>query len=216
VTLFQKYGADALAVVVTGQYTNEEYTSLFELLNELKAKNVYHWQNNPEKVNEFDGLLLRGDKNPNTAGLMAAMKSGGYSGKWEELQGGLNSGKFKVVLVLGPENPAVYPDLKEKAQLLGKAEAIIWCSAAHTSEVDAIGAETWQIPMKTYIEKEGSFTNHAGKVQSFKIGTTVVENALNVQETVELFVGREIDWSHRPLAFGGGKKNRFTGLRGNL
>jgi NADH-quinone oxidoreductase subunit G len=211
-----KYGPDSLAVVVTGQFTNEEYTALFALTKELKAKNIFHWQNNPDKVNDFDGLLLRGDKNPNTKGLQKAMTENGVAGKWEDLQNGVNSGKFKVVLVMGPENHAVYTDIKEKVQMFSKAEALIWCGSAASAEVDAAGGETWQIPLKTYIEKEGSFTNYAGKVQSFKIGTTVVQEALNLQELAELFAGRDVDWTRRPENFGGGKKNRFVQLRGNL
>lgn len=212
----QKYGADSVAVVVTGQFTNEEYGALFQFTKSLGAKNVFHWMNNPDKINDFDGILLRGDKNPNTAGLLNAMKAQGYSGKWEDLQAGLNSGQFKAVLVVGPENQAVFPDLKEKVQMLGKADALIWCTAGTSVELEACGGETWQIPMKTYIEKAGSFTNYSGRVQSFTVGTTVVEEALTLTEAMELFSGRDIDWSVRPTNFGGGKKNRFTGVRGNL
>ena len=212
----EKYGPDALAVVVTGQYTNEEYAAFFKLVQSWKTKSVFHWQNNPDKVNEFDGLLLRGDKNPNTAGLMNAMKASGYAGKWEDLQRGLNSGQFKTVVVLGPENQAVFPDLKEKLQMLGKAPALVWCSAGTSEELDSVGAECWQIPMKTYVEKEGSFTNFQGKSQSFKIATTVVAEALNLIEATELLNGHDLDWSNRPQAFGGGKKNRFTQVRGTL
>ena len=70
--------------------------------------------------------------------------------------------------------------------------------------------------MKTYIEKSGTFTNHAGKAQSFKTGTTIVPQALTVIEAVELLAGREIDWNMRPMGIGGAKVNYAVAHRGNL
>ena len=206
--------AEGIALVVTGQYTNEEYKALFDLFSgALKSKNIYHWQNNPEKVNEFDGLLFRGDRNPNTKGLQAAM---GTFGRWEDLQSGLASKKIKTVLVAGPENQATFPDLKEKITLLAQAQSLIWLTAGHNEALDQSGADTWQIPLKTYIEKAGSFTNHAGKVQSFKAGTTIVPQALTLTEASEIFAGRDLDWNLRPRGLGGPKVNYTTGQRGTL
>jgi NADH-quinone oxidoreductase subunit G len=213
----ERHGADSVAIVVTGQSTNEEYQSLLKFVaGELKVKNVFHWLNNPDKVNEFDGLLLRGDRNPNTKGLVAAMQAAGAQGKWENLQSLISGRKIKVALVVGPENQAVYPDFKEKVQMLSQAESLIWLTAGRSEDLDQVGAETWQIPLKTYIEKSGSFTNHAGKVQSFKAGTTIVPQALTLSEAIELLAGRAIDWSMRPKGLGGPKTNYAVTQRGVL
>ena len=212
-----KLGGDSVALVVTGQYTNEEYADLLNFWTGiLKSKNVFHWLNNPEKVNEFDGLLFRGDRNPNTKGLEAAMSKAGVKGGWEQLQSGLSSRKIKVVVVAGPENQAVFPDMAEKLKMLGQAESLIWLTAGHSALLDQMGAETWQIPLKTYIEKAGSFTNFNGKVQSFKAGTTIVPQALTLSEIVELFAGRDLQWNLRPRGLGGPKVNYATNHRGNL
>lgn len=208
--------ADSVAVVLTGQYTNEEYQSVFKLLGELKVKNVFHWQNNPEKLNEFDGLLFRGDRNPNTKGLEASFATFGGKGNWESLQTGLSSKKIKTVLVLGPEDQSVFPDMNEKVKLLSQAENLIWLTAGHNATLDASGADTWQIPMKTYIEKSGSFTNYKGLVQPFKMGTTIVPQALTVTEAVDLLAGRDINWNLRPKGLGGPKTNYATVRRGEL
>ncbi len=209
-----KFGVDSVALVVTGQYTNEEYQELNKFFTgELKAKNIFHWQNYPDKVGEFDGILFRGDRNPNTKGLEAVFTN---KGKWESLQAGLNGKKFKTVLVLGPEDQSVYPDMEEKVKLLGQADSLIWLTAGPSKFLDAVGAETFQIPMKTYIEKAGSFTNFKGLVQSFKAGTTIVPQALTVLEAVDLMAGKDIDWSMRPKGVGGPKVNYATVHRGNL
>lgn len=213
----QKFGADSVALVVTGQYTNEEYESLFQFFGQdLKAKNVFHWLNNPEKVNDFDGLLFRGDRNPNTKGLENAFGKFGGKGQWENLQAGLSSGKFKTVLVAGPEDQSVFPDLNEKIQLLSQAENLIWLTAGLSAALDSVGSETWQIPMKAHVEKAGSFTNFQGKVQGFKVATTIVPQALTLSEATELMAGREIDWNLRPKGVGGPKTNYATGVRGSL
>ncbi|MAV91947.1 MAG: NADH dehydrogenase subunit [Bdellovibrionaceae bacterium] len=206
---------ESIAVLVTGQYTNEEFKNFFEFVaDELKVKNIFHWINNPEKFDDFDGLLLRGDKNPNTYGLKEEMKSRGGFKSLEDLQGKMS--QFEWVLVLGPENQSQFPDLKEKVDLLSQAKSVIWLSACETPELDALRAPTHQIPMKTYIEKEGSFTNFKGLVQEFKRGTTVIEDALTLQEVVALLRGHELDYRNRPQPIGGTKKNHFTNVRGQL
>ena len=212
-----KHGPDSVALVVTGQYTNEEYRDLFALFSgELKIKNIYHWVNNPEQFNDFDGLLLRGDRNPNTQGLKAELQVVQGPGKWESLQAQLSGRKLKMVVVAGPENQSDFPDLKEKIQFLAQAESLLWLTAGKSEALDQVGVETWQVPLKTYIEKAGSFTNHAGKVQSFKLGTTIVPQALTLSEAVKLLAGRDLDWSMRPQGMGGTKNNYATTQRGTL
>ena len=71
----QEHGPQSVALVLTGQYTCEEYNEILNFFTkELKSKNVYHWVNNPTETENFDGLLIRGDKNPNTRGLKEALK----------------------------------------------------------------------------------------------------------------------------------------------
>ena len=172
--------------------------------------------NNPEKFNEFDGLLFRGDRNPNTKGLFNAISGAGVKGKWEDLQAGLNGRKIKAVLVAGPEDQSVYPDMQEKTNLLAQAESLIWLTAGPSEILNQVRCETWQVPMKTYIEKAGHFTNHAGVAQGFKLGTTIVPQALNLSEVSELFAGRDLNWNLRPHGLGGAKTNYSTTQRGAL
>lgn len=210
----EKHGSDAIALVITGQYTNEEYRDLMKQFGEWNVKNVFHWLNNPEKVNEFDGLLFRGDRNPNTKGLEAALK--GAAGKWEDLQSKLAGKKIKALVVVGPEDHSVFPDLKEKAQMFAQADKVVWLTSGRSEVLDQLGTETWQIATKTYIEKAGTFTNFQGKEQSFKMGTTIVPQALTISEAVDLFGGRDINWALRPKSLGGAKFNHATSQRGAL
>ena len=185
-----EHGADSVALVLTGQYTSEEYTGVLGLFTgELKSKNVYHWMNNPDKVDEFDGLLLRGDKNPNTRGL----REQGVGGNWTDLCEKLDRGQVKIIVVAGPENPGVFPDLKDRLVEFSKAESMIWLSAAQIDEVDRVSSMTWQIPLKTYVEKSGTFVNFEGREQKIKTVTTLVAGALTLSEASQLLAGKEVD-----------------------
>ncbi|MGE0528579.1 MAG: 2Fe-2S iron-sulfur cluster-binding protein [Bdellovibrionales bacterium] len=213
----EAHGPGSVALVLAGQYTNEEYKDLLtHFTTSLKVKNVYHWINNPDKLNEFDGLLFRGDRNPNTKGLQAALQAAGVSGKWEDLQAALGGRKIKVVVVAGPEDQSVYPDMQEKISLLSQAEGLIWLTAGHSALLDQSGTETWQIPVKTHVEKAGSFTNFQNKTQSFPLATTIVPQALTLSEVAEIFAGRDLNWSLRPKGLGGPKSNYAVGHRGAL
>lgn len=211
----KQHGPDSVAIVLTGQYTNEEYKDLVKFTEgDLKTFSVFHWINNPETFESFDGLLERGDKNPNTKGLLAAF--GSQIRKWDDLKSGIASKKIKTVLVLGPENQAVFPDLTDKVKMLAGAENLIWLTANPIAALDESLTQTWQVPLKTFIEKAGSFTNYKGLVQSFKLGTTVVPQALTVSEAVELLAGRDLNWALRPQPKGGPKVNYAINQRGAL
>ena len=100
----EKFGADSVA---SGRHRPVHQRGVRRPIQrfftqELKSKNIFHWLNNPDKVNEFDGLLFRGDRNPNTKGLVAALSTAGVIGKWEDLQSRISGKKIKVVLVAGP------------------------------------------------------------------------------------------------------------------
>ncbi|NJM09675.1 MAG: hypothetical protein HC883_01890 [Bdellovibrionaceae bacterium] len=135
---------------------------------------------------------------------------------------GLSADRFerqevqKRLWLLAPKTKACFRIWKKKVRLLSQAENLIWLTAGHSQLLDAVGSETWQIPLKTYIEKAGSFTNFQGKVQGFKVGTTIVPQALTLSEAIDLMAGREIDWNLRPKGLGGPKVNYANAHRGNL
>ncbi|MEQ1876299.1 MAG: 2Fe-2S iron-sulfur cluster-binding protein [Bdellovibrionia bacterium] len=176
-----KSGPDSVALVLTAQYSVEELESLVNYFaKDLKSKKIYHWKNNPETFEKFDGLLLRGDKNPNTAGLMKVLADAGVKTDMKDLEGGLD--KVKVLVVAGPENQAVYPDLAMKATKFAKASTVVWLTAGRNTNYDLA---TWQIPMKSYTEKTGTFINAQGLSQRFKKGVSIVPDSLSLEEVVE-------------------------------
>lgn len=188
-----KSGGSSVALVLTGQYTLEEYQHIIPaFINDVGTKNIYHWINNPESFDSFDGLLLRGDKNPNTKGLLAVLAQHGVSANWKDLVEGIKSKNIKTVVVAGPENQKHFPDLKDRLKDLSQAENLIWMQTGKNAELEALTGNTWLIPMKSFVEKDGTFVNFKGMEQKFKKVTTVVNEALSLTEAVQLMTGQNL------------------------
>ncbi len=199
VTAAKKAGArlrgsgKSTALVLTAQHSVEEYEALLKFFkSDVGSDRVFAWQQNSEKNEEFDGLLLRGDKNPNTRGLQESLASAGVQTKWSELVEGLASGQIKTVVVAGPENQAAFPDLKAKILELSKAVTLIWLTAGKNADLERLAGDVTLIPLKTYVEKPGTFINFKGIRQTVKKGVEVVPNSLSLIEVSELFAGRDL------------------------
>lgn len=162
--------------VLTGQYTNEEY----QVLKDYFPENLYyHWINNEKNLDDFDGLLLRGDRNPNTAGLKNV---------FPEIQPLKN---FKpdinqTVFILGPENPDVYPDIKEKTRLFSQCKQLVWMSLVKNDFLPPKEG-FFQIPMSSFVEKTGTYTNYQGLKQKIKKIQTLNGQAWSIQDCVLFF-----------------------------
>jgi NADH-quinone oxidoreductase subunit G len=188
-----KTGATSVGLVLTGQYTVEEYdTMIGTFVTEFKSKNIFHWLNNPESAEAFDGLLIRGDKNPNTLGLKKVLEKYGVTSTWADLSKAIDSGSIKTLVVAGPENISVYPDANDKINLFKKVANLIWLGSAKVPALDAATGSTWIIPMKTFVEKEGTFINYAGLEQKFNKVTNVVSEALTLIEAAVLLSGKNL------------------------
>lgn len=213
-----KANAKSVALVLTGQYSVEEYEALVGFFkNEVGTDRIFHWINNPEAMEDFDGLLLRGDKNPNTKGLLEVLSKNGVNATWAELQEGLKSGAITTVVVAGPENQAFFPDLDAKLAELSKAQKLVWLSAAKNPAVEALEGDVTLIPLKTFIEKDGTYVNYAGIRQTVKRGLTVVPNALTLTEVANLFAGLDVKPTPVPDQIGQGRvQNEYTLRRGAL
>lgn len=184
--------ANSVAVVLTGQYTTEEYEKVIELFADKGIKKIYHWINNPSQFEDFDGLLYRGDKNPNTTGLVRLLEENKIKSTWAELEASLNKGDIKTLVVAGPENVSVYPDLKEKTELFKKASQVIYLTSVKN---DLYSEFSYVIPMKSFVEKDGTFENHKGVKQKIKRGPVIVSHALTLSEAATLLTGNPVSMS---------------------
>jgi NADH-quinone oxidoreductase subunit G len=169
--------ADGVAVVLTAQYSNEEYHALSDLASKLKITNFYHWKNNEENFDNFDGLLLRGDKNPNTKGLEKVF--GAKLKGFKDFEKAVSSGSIKMTIVAAPESQAAYPDLNTKLATFKKAGDVIWLTACKN---EAFNGFKWQLPVKGFVEKAGTYTNFKGLEQKVRAGFTIIPHAISLTE----------------------------------
>jgi len=180
--------ANQIALVLTGQYTTEEYQALLQTFKDFGTDQVFHWINNPDTFDDFDGLLIRGDKNPNTKGLKKSLKDFGFTREWSDLEDILDKG-LDYLVVLGPENQWVYPDLKDKVKLFSKAKTVIWLASTKN---DLYNEFDWQVPIKSFVEKSGTFINQAGLSQQINRGPLFVSQALSVVDVATLLSGQPL------------------------
>lgn len=225
--------ADDIAVVFTGQHTVEEYEALIStFVNTYKTKNIFHWVNNKDSFESFDGLLIRGDKNPNTKGLLQVLEKNGINNSWKNLEEGLKAGKIKNLVVFGPENLTVFPEMKQMLSLFTTAKNLIYFTSANPTDLRSYSGsnQVTMIPLKTYVEKSGTFVNFQGKAQKFDKVTTIVSEALSGVDVAQLLGGSEISITTVPnkklfldehkradqVTLEHRKKNEFVFNRGRL
>jgi NADH-quinone oxidoreductase subunit G len=217
------------ALVLTAQYTVEEFEAIVSaFVNEFKSKNIFYWVNNKESFDDFDGILIRGDKNPNTKGLLKILEKYGITVTWQDLTSGLANGSVKTVVVAGPENQDVYPDMADKIKELSVAQNLVWLQPGAHQALQSLTGKVWLIPTKTFVEKDGTFINHTGLEQKFKKVTTIVSEALTLTEAALLLSGKNLVIPSATHAFASSsqrpdqvvqesrKKNEFVFKRGSL
>ena len=208
-------------LVLTAQYSNEEYGDIISFfLDHLGTKeDIYYWQNNMDSFSDFDGLLLRGDKNPNTKGLLQVLDRFGVPSivspspspdkgtkSQSKEQGTVESPALRaknrapssvpcdsqVLWVAGPENQKAYPDIEQKLkQFEAHYDHIVWWTT-QTLPVSSL-KKTWQIPTKAFFEKEGTFVNFQGREQKTHPLGCFVSSALCLSESAQVLSGRELE-----------------------
>ena len=180
--------ADQIGLVLTGQYTTEEYHALLQTFKDLGTDQVFHWINNPDSFDHFDGLLMRGDKNPNTKGLQKELKEFGFTKIWSDLEDMLDRG-LDYLIILGPENQSMYPDLEDKVKLFSKAKKVAWLAPTQNSLYRDFD---WQVPIRSFVEKSGTFINQAGQAQQINKGPLFVSQALSGIDMATLISGQPL------------------------
>ncbi|MBK9293039.1 MAG: (2Fe-2S)-binding protein [Oligoflexia bacterium] len=173
--------AKNIALVLTAQYTVEEYEAFLNFfVGKLKVSSIYYWKNNETSFDSFDGLLIRGDKNPNTQGLLkAAQKHNVKLLPVTEFDKSASS--FDFCILAAPENQAVYPDITEKCQMFKKSNEVVCITSCYN---DSYNGFKWQIPAKSFVEKDGTFVNFKGVAQKIKAGVKIIPTSVSLEEVV--------------------------------
>ncbi len=183
----------ASAVVITAQYTNEEIEKVVSYFKDKKSvgvNQIYFWDNTKDDEG-FDGLLYReGDLNPNTKGLKSIFEKHQIKTVWSDLEKAISSESVENIFVFGPENYSVFNDVDEKAALFTKLKNTFWFSACWSDSFKSFTNKIHLVPVKTFVEKSGTFTNYKGLEQTFSKVVSIVEESLDLSEVVNLLEGK--------------------------
>ena len=192
------------AVVLTAQYTTEEYQALKDFFERIS---FYHWESSGKETKDFDGLLLRGDRNPNTAGLKQVFSD---IKPLKELE--LSQQAPEMIFIAGPENPEFFSDLEEKTDLFIRSRRVVWMAPGPNVFLP-FKAGFWQIPIKSFFEKNGTIQNIQGLRQKIRAIQPIIPEALSLGEVTGILKGEEVK---KPLYEPYFKYNQFLSRKEKL
>jgi NADH-quinone oxidoreductase subunit G len=174
--------ASQFALVLTPQYTNEEYDLILSRLSGALnfLPKVYIWRDSSENIEEFDSILLRGDKNPNTAGLQLVLnKYGIVPVTLKEDFSILANQNPLVTLVFGPEIEKSYTQFPSELARFTELPEVIYFGTTHNSIINEFSLA---VPTKVFSEKKGTFTNYQGREQKLNANPPVFPAMLGIEQ----------------------------------
>jgi NADH-quinone oxidoreductase subunit G len=177
------------ALVLTPQYTIEEYCAVLSSVQAMGFQlSVFVWRPAGEQVEEFDGLLFRGDRNPNTFGLNKILNDFGIKPQViKEDFSTLSNLCPDLTLVLGPELAAAYPDFEPRMADLGALSNVVYFGAAVSGHSKAFA---FSVPVKVFAEKSGTYQNFEGRVRQLEANVPVYSGTMGVDEVFAMLLHR--------------------------
>lgn len=153
----QKHGAAALGAVVSPHLTNEENFRFGELLRQLGVKRIAM----AVQKGKSDDFLIKAEKAANARGVRELGLVQGEDDGVEALLRGIESGEIHGLYLCGGDLLEVIAP-ERLAALLAKLELLI----VQDLKLDpALTRAQVFLPSSSFAEKNGTFTNHAGRVQ---------------------------------------------------
>jgi NADH-quinone oxidoreductase subunit G len=172
----EKDGPESVAVIASPQFSNEELYLTRKLAEEvLRTPNLGFSPRTPGN-GISDDFLIKADKNPNTRG---AQLLGISEEKFEDIVRKMSGGKVKALLVFG--NGIADFSEEEAERLLANVPFVVQVG---TNEGVVSRAAHVVLPSASFIERGGTFTNHAGRVQRFWMGFPPRGKARNAIEII--------------------------------
>jgi len=157
-------GPEGVGVLLSPRMANEDLWLAWRLFVEPPGLPYVDFRVPPRGPGFEDEFLIRADKNPNTRGaeLMGCDPTGGQDGA--HVLAAARAGQLAVLWVFGHDLLASsWPEADVRAAL-DRVECVVFqgTNANRTSERAHI-----ILPSAAYVEREGTFTNVAGRVQRF-------------------------------------------------
>ncbi|MEE9197625.1 MAG: molybdopterin-dependent oxidoreductase [bacterium] len=160
----EAHGPEAVAVIPSAQSANEDLFVLRELFRDSLGVPHIDYRVPAAEEGYEDEILIKADKNPNTHGcadLGLVPADGGRD--LDAILAGCRDGTIKALVVCHHDLGHLFAD-GDQAEALSGLEALVFLGSLPTS-TQALA--TVVLPAAVYVEREGTFTNFAGRVQRF-------------------------------------------------
>ena len=154
------HGQGAVGVVVSAQASNEEIFLLRKLAGALGATLAGVSWSPPDAFH--DDLLIKADKNPNTQGL--ALQSVPMDGAVEALLAAAAAGTVQALVLWRADLTA----WRDASAVTAALERVPYVVVLDTDQHEIAQYASVILPVGTHAETEGTFTNHAARVQRFQ------------------------------------------------
>lgn len=153
-------GQKKVAILGSPKMTNEDLFALKRFAKELLAVDHIPVTVKPKEKPFSDDFLIREDKNPNTkgAGLLGFDTDGAST---EKLLKACAGGNYDVLVIFHHDLSTGFDD-DFIARVLDGVETVIFIG---TNQNGTSRRANIVLPAATYFEKDGTFTNYAGRVQ---------------------------------------------------
>ncbi len=155
------------AVFLSPQMTNEElYLARKLFRDELKLSQIVLVS--PKAQGEADDFLRKSDKNPNSKGAQLLFFASEPSAEpnchfgLQTILEQTGKGEIDSWIIFGQNLFTLNSKTREVFSQLS------WSAFIGSNENETSGKATYVVPSATYVEKDGTFTNFEGRVQSFK------------------------------------------------
>lgn len=174
--------AEKVSLVLTPQYTNEEYEAILVHLKSLLGAfpKVFIWRDANEKINDFDGILFRGDRNPNTYGLTKILETHAVSATTiSDSFSALAAQNAEVTLVFGPEREKSYSQFANEITRFAELANVVYFG---TTKNPVTKKFALTVPTKVFAEKSGTYVNFNGIGQKLKPTPAVFPAMLGIED----------------------------------
>jgi len=155
-----RHGDGAIGAVISPHLTNEENFCFGQLMNAAGVTKAAM----AVRRGAADDFLIKAEKAPNARGVRELGLVNGDDDGLGELLRAAEAGELKGLYLCGHDLSALLDALAPERleAILGRLELLI----VQTLKLDPrLGRATVVFPTTTFAEKDGSFTNHAGRVQ---------------------------------------------------
>ncbi|GAB4371225.1 MAG: hypothetical protein Kow00128_18960 [Deltaproteobacteria bacterium] len=158
----EEQGPEGVAVIASPQFSNEELFLVRKLARERLGTELLAFTEKTPGERVADDFLIREDKNPNSRG---ARLVGIGEERFDDILRRIERGSIRALLVCGN----LLGDLSdaETEALLSKVPFV---AQIGTNEGPVFRAAHAVLPRASFAEQEGTWTNHAGRVQRFHRG----------------------------------------------